>query len=108
MHAKQRGIEFSLSKEDYFSLILGASCTYCGVRVRTGGGVDRLDSDGSYKVGNLVACCGVCNALKLDILTPAQMFEVGLLLRKWREDGTLNIPKRFAETRDMPWADPRA
>lgn len=75
--AKNRGIEFSLSKEE-FKLIIVGKCYYCdslpiihppknvGIAFPTNG-VDRIDSNGNYKIGNVVSCCFKCNFMKSNL-----------------------------------------
>ena len=60
--AKRRGIEFSLTKEYFFSFE-DLSCHYCGLTVYPIS-LDRVDNDIGYIVGNVVSCCYVCNSLK--------------------------------------------
>jgi len=71
--SKTRGLEFNLSKEEYYSLIR-EPCYYCeyllGDPVRTAIGLDRLDTTKDYELGNVVSCCMFCNQMKNDILTP--------------------------------------
>ena len=45
-----------------------------GVKVM---GVDRVDSDLGYQLDNLVPCCFVCNQIKGDRFTVAEMVTVG-------------------------------
>lgn len=67
-------------------------CHYCGIaesdlpRVRMKSqiqrgvkvmGVDRVDSDLGYQLDNLVPCCFVCNQIKGDRFTVAEMVTVG-------------------------------
>lgn len=74
--AKERGICFSLSRDEFRS-ISGKPCQYCGappgqVCVGSKGdptpfiysGVDRVSSDQGYLSGNVVACCATCNYMK--------------------------------------------
>lgn len=58
--SQKRGMGFDLPLETFHSLIDGA-CHYCG---DAGGGIDRIDSDKGYVVGNTVSCCWTCNAMK--------------------------------------------
>lgn len=81
--AKIRGIEFSISKEEFRPLLL-ANCTYCGVgpgirwskadRYKIAdvsdfryNGVDRVDNLKGYVAGNCTPCCTICNKSKLDM-----------------------------------------
>jgi hypothetical protein len=45
-------------------------------------GVDRRDNTAPYSLGNLVPCCGPCNALRSSILTFDEMVELGPTLRR--------------------------
>lgn len=61
--ARDAGLEFSLSKEDFFRL-LGKACVYCGQLAM---GVDRLNNLIGYRKDNCASCCGRCNKMKLDM-----------------------------------------
>ncbi len=60
--AEERGIDFNLTEAEY-SVYHGKECYYCGDWVKFGS-LDRVDSLKPYEVGNVVACCGVCNRSK--------------------------------------------
>lgn len=74
-HAKNKGIKFSLTKNQ-FRLLTKQNCYYCGVppsqtyekEVYNGGytynGIDRLESDKGYILENCVTCCIKCNRAK--------------------------------------------
>ena len=62
--AKQRGITFLLSVEE-FSAFWQVDCHYCGGAIATIG-LDRVDSSKGYEIGNVVPCCAMCNRIKLD------------------------------------------
>lgn len=59
---EKKGRIFNLTLEKWSSLMDGV-CHYCGSE---GGGVDRIDSNKGYEVGNVVPCCGICNRMKLN------------------------------------------
>lgn len=77
--AKGRGLPFELTRLE-FKRIVTASCTYCGSapaawlggskghQCEYGGaylnGVDRVDNDAGYTLGNSVPCCMTCNQAK--------------------------------------------
>lgn len=71
--APKRGIEFSLSKESFFALVV-RDCFYCGAEPSMlkksryasclVNGVDRLDNKKGYIEGNCVPCCTTCNYMK--------------------------------------------
>lgn len=62
--AKERNITWSLSREEFFSL-WGAPCFYCQSAIEKIG-VDRINNDEGYFVGNIISCCEICNRMKLD------------------------------------------
>jgi hypothetical protein len=48
-------------------------CSYCGGPLPTAGaGLDRLDNSKGYDLDNVVPCCGDCNRLRGDRLTPEE------------------------------------
>lgn len=75
--AVNKGLTWELSKED-FKILTQQDCFYCGAepsqikKYNLKGdndpyiynGIDRLDSDEGYVVGNCVPCCGKCNRAK--------------------------------------------
>jgi hypothetical protein len=77
IRAKQKGIEFNLSREEFEELIRSV-CFYCGEEpkqrlalrrinnqdVLLRNGVDRIDPNVGYVKGNVVACCWRCNRAK--------------------------------------------
>lgn len=74
-HARSRGIEFLLSREEFDALVR-KPCHYCGDPAgnlrRTKNcqegfphnGIDRVDSRLPYQADNVVAACGTCNFAK--------------------------------------------
>lgn len=48
--------------------LMEMDCSYCG---GPGGGIDRLDSNMNYKIGNIVPCCSICNMSK-NVLSPEE------------------------------------
>jgi len=73
--AHQREIIWTLDFEN-FKRISSEPCYYCSNQfcspVKTGVGLDRLDSSKGYELDNVVACGKLCNQLKMDILTPEE------------------------------------
>lgn len=60
-NAKRRGIRVDITFHQYAELTQG-NCYYCGGRLPlAGAGVDRLDKDIGYLLGNIVPCCTTCN-----------------------------------------------
>lgn len=74
--AKKRGYQFSLSKEQFKSLIT-TNCYYCGSdlsnlqsrknsrSVFKYNGIDRVDNNIGYIISNVVSCCKQCNTMKM-------------------------------------------
>ena len=74
--AEKRKIEYSLTQEEFESLVVG-ECHYCGDSLtnikkgqgKTSGdfrytGIDRIDSKKGYTKENCVPCCWKCNNMK--------------------------------------------
>jgi|SRR5438067_890624 len=84
--ARARGIDWSLSIEQYAELLASGACTYCGGALPTNGaGLDRLDNHRSYELDNVVACCRWCNGWhwrSTGFLTAAEMRAVFVLYRE--------------------------
>lgn len=72
--AKARNIIFTISLEYYQDNFLNRECFYCGDKLCYAAGLDRIDSQKGYEVGNLVACCEDCNTSKLD-LTETEFYQ---------------------------------
>lgn len=77
--ADKRGIPFNITA-DLFLALAAAPCVYCGacntntarraqyaVSEWTYNGIDRVNSDLPYAIGNVVACCKACNAAKTNM-----------------------------------------
>lgn len=60
--AKRRGIDFSLTREEFFSF-KDKPCRYCGIYFKPIC-LDRLDNTKGYNVKNVDSCCSTCNSLK--------------------------------------------
>lgn len=79
LSAQRRGLSFELT-EDQFRELSQKNCYYCGsspinvrkhpVKNSTGdfvyNGIDRVDNSIGYKLENCVACCTMCNRMKLN------------------------------------------
>lgn len=86
--AKKRGIGWFLTLEEYSKLII-MPCYYCGGQlcepVKRATGLDRLDSNKSYEINNVVSCGYMCNSIKHMFLTPEEMKFVAKSLIDFRE-----------------------
>jgi hypothetical protein len=72
--AKHRGIFWSLRLDAYEELC-AQECFYCSGglgKTEKGSGLDRLENHLGYEAGNVVPCCGTCNRIKGDMLTPEE------------------------------------
>lgn len=67
-----RRFEFELSFGEFMKMNR-EPCTYCGAKYREYNvrgrklycnGIDRIDSDKSYTLDNIVTCCRICNRAK--------------------------------------------
>jgi len=65
--AKQRGLNFNLSIDD-FNFLITQNCAYCNKPYSAENymGIDRVDSNRGYTVDNCVPCCITCNRMKLN------------------------------------------
>lgn len=63
--ADRKKLEFLITEDDYFSLT-SLDCYICGKKNDEDhtNGIDRIDNDGGYVVGNVACCCGECNYMK--------------------------------------------
>jgi len=69
----RRQIRWELTIEE-FGKIIKKPCYYCGEIKDKFSGVDRIDSDKEYTVGNCVPCCTICNHMKW-IMSPKEFVE---------------------------------
>lgn len=78
-HAKDRNLEWNLTKEQFFKLTSG-NCFYCDLeplqKVYSNSkkqkpyiynGIDRKNNKEGYYLENCVSCCSICNQAKLDL-----------------------------------------
>ena len=63
MSEEKRGLEFTLTKEQYDELIY-KPCYLCGFKNIVGNGLDRQDSSIGYTYENVLPCCSTCNMMK--------------------------------------------
>lgn len=82
--AKKRGFKFELSRE-LFIQECSEECFYCGAPGPNG--LDRLDSNEGYILGNVVACCPRHNRMKSDMPMDeflAECAKVTNYYKEWR------------------------
>lgn len=66
--AKKRCLKFDISKEQFFSM-WKKPCSYCLGSIEMIG-VDRVNNDIGYHIGNVTPCCETCNRMKMDRSLP--------------------------------------
>lgn len=84
--ASKQNREWAITLEEY-TAICSQPCAYCDGRfgiVRTGSGLDRLDSARGYTLDNICSCCKHCNQLKMDCHTPEETHAMVQLLIEMR------------------------
>jgi 5-methylcytosine-specific restriction endonuclease McrA len=74
--AKRTNHEWTLT-EDEHSALVASTCLYCeGPLPEAGIGLDRIDNEEGYHVGNVVPCCFPCNRAKGDFLSCEELLLV--------------------------------
>lgn len=85
------GHEWELTIEQWWGLIDGQVCHYCGGALpESGKALDRKDNTRGYYIDNVVPCCRTCNEIKLDNLTYEEMLAVSALLKQMRQPAPPN------------------
>lgn len=73
--AKRRGLEWTLTREEY-SALLDLPCYYCrdyfARTLQTGVGLDRIDNFKGYTADNVLRCCWHCNDFRGNSLDVAE------------------------------------
>ena len=69
----RRGFSFTLSEQEFVT-ITSKPCHYCdGPLPRIGSGLDRIDNDKGYELGNVIPCCTRCNRTRNRYFTKEEM-----------------------------------
>lgn len=75
-NALRRGIEITITYEEYVSVVSQNKCSYCEKSLpRKGSGVDRKHFSIGYVFGNCVPCCALCNDRKGKLETCGFSYE---------------------------------
>lgn len=90
--AKARGIDFSLTFEEYESVYTDR-CGYCLGKVVTATGIDRIDNSKGYEKENIIPACKWCNYAK-GTWSPRAFYEKCL-------DVVNNYPENLKERGEM-------
>lgn len=61
--AARRGITFELTR-DVLNMMVVQACYYCGREAEPVNGIDRVENDQPYRLGNVVTACARCNRAK--------------------------------------------
>lgn len=86
--------ELNMTRAEYLEWALAQRrvCKYCGIlesdlealslrtsigRILQKLGVDRLDNERGYEIGNIALCCFVCNKTKSNVFTTKEMLSIG-------------------------------
>lgn len=82
--AKQKGVAWELTLEDY-RFINSQICYYCGGALPPKGiGLDRIDNAQGYTMNNVLPCCSICNIIKGDNLSTEEMVLVARTVQEYR------------------------
>jgi hypothetical protein len=87
-NARYRGVPFELTLAQFYCLTK-EKCFYCGspplnfIRKYIHNGVDRVDSDKGYIIGNVVPCCKRCNISKSSMTVENFKKHVDLIYTNW-------------------------
>lgn len=82
--AVKRQLVWAINLEDYAEL-LESACHYCKGKLNpTGIGLDRIDNDRGYFLGNAVPCCAECNSIKGSTLTYNEAYYILNALAAYR------------------------
>ena len=73
-----------ISEADYVGLAVPTPSGRPGLRL----GLDRIDTQASYTVDNVVVCCLVCNRVKSSTFTYDEMVRIGERIEEvWKDRG---------------------
>ena len=63
--AKRRGLEMSITLEQYETILAAKKCYYCDdpIKGTTGHSLNRIDNAKGYTIENVKPCCGTCNKI---------------------------------------------
>lgn len=90
-NAVRRGIEFNLSKSDFYD-ITSKPCYYCGeysnkdINNKLYSGIDRIDSSKNYDLDNVIPCCDICNKMKLDYSLSFFLEHINQIVKHTKEE----------------------
>jgi hypothetical protein len=84
--ARDRGLEWSISLDEFRSLV-SLPCHYCsGSTEGTGAGLDRIDNSLGYSVSNVLPCCTACNKIRGEAMSVYEAERVIAYLMELRRE----------------------
>lgn len=102
--AKKRNYSFNLTKDD-FNIMIDKECKYCGAKDSNAhtpnskrgsysyNGIDRIDNNIGYKIGNVVTCCKTCNVMKSTLGVEAFFEHIFNILKNNKVKPGIKEPK---------------
>jgi hypothetical protein len=94
-NSKSRKLDFTITFEE-FCHIIKFECGYCRgffPKSQTGVGLDRLDNNEGYHIGNVISCCGTCNSIRNNLLTPEETWVAVQAIIRYKGDNTWQVLK---------------
>lgn len=94
--AKKSGKTFSLTREEFYQLSQ-YNCYYCGTppqlmsqrKLRNNklkphpfNGIDRIDNNKGYTIGNCLTCCSLCNRMKSNTTVADFIQKINMIYKK--------------------------
>jgi hypothetical protein len=83
--ARKRGIDFSLTVDEFWKIKSAEQCHYCK-EPTDDITIDRVDNDKGYHADNIVGACYLCNKTKSALpFSLEEMLEIGTAIRKMKQ-----------------------
>jgi len=84
---RKRDGKLDFTRQEFYELIEGSSCYYCGSDETQTLGLDRIDNDKGHNKDNVVVACELCNTTKGHRFTLEQMKQIGKLIETFDMKG---------------------
>lgn len=81
--AKKRNVDWLLT-DDEFKTFWQQPCAYCGDKIETIG-IDRVENDKGYFIGNCKPCCTTCNMMKMTLTKDEFINKMKIILNNLNE-----------------------
>lgn len=82
---KNNHLDNNITWDFILNEIMDMECYYCGVRNGILG-CDRIDNNKGHLMDNVVPCCSLCNATRLDNFSCPEMKKIGEVISQIRKD----------------------